>query len=199
MQMPSSSSDNAWKDVLKLKVAPKVRVFWWRVLHGFLPARQVLWRKHIEPIACCEVCGAQEESIMHTLVGCTVAKEVWRQVREATDVKLPTLHPLTWASDLMTGMCSEKETAIILCGMWALWTMRNKKRHGELSMSVYQAAIWARDTIFDLWQLSYPAGQARIEAIQPKWQPPNLGWVKVNTDVAFYATEKSWSDGMRPP
>jgi len=41
----------------------------------------------------------------------------------------------------------------ILCGMWALWMMRNKRRHGEQSMTIQQAALWARDTAFDLWQL----------------------------------------------
>lgn len=76
MQLPSSSGDNACKDVWKLKVPPKVRVFRWRVLHEFLPARQILWRRHIEPIAYCEVRGAQEESIMHVLAECTVAGDV---------------------------------------------------------------------------------------------------------------------------
>ena len=130
------------------------------------------------------MCGAQEESIRHVLIECTVAKEVWRQVKAATGVKLP-LHPLTWAADLLNGLCSEKVTTI-LCAMWALWTMRNKRRHGELTMTVYQAAIWAKDTAFDLWQLSHPPNQVPPEVSPPKWQTPTPGWVKVNTDAAFY-------------
>lgn len=164
--MPSSSGEGPWKKIRKLQVPPKVRIFWCRVLNEFLPARQVLWRKHIEPIAFCEVCGAQEETIRHVLIDCTVAREVWVQVKLLSGVKLPSLHPVTWASDLLSGMCGEKETALILCTMWALWSMRNKRRHGELSMSVYQAALWARDVIHDLWQLYQSSLKPRKEGAQ---------------------------------
>jgi hypothetical protein len=37
--LPSSSDDWQWKAVWKMPVPPKVRVFWWRVLKEFLPAR----------------------------------------------------------------------------------------------------------------------------------------------------------------
>ena len=33
----ASREDQAWSLVWKLNVPPKVRVFWWRVLHNFLP------------------------------------------------------------------------------------------------------------------------------------------------------------------
>lgn len=71
---PGSSGDEVWKGIWKLKVPPKVKVFWWRVLHEFLPARQILHCRHLEPIANCKVCGASEESIYHVLVECTVAR-----------------------------------------------------------------------------------------------------------------------------
>jgi hypothetical protein len=70
------------------KFPPKVKVFWWRVIHEFLPARQILWKGHTEPIACCEVCGAPEESIDHVLLDCSI-KEFWHQVRMRIGVKIP--------------------------------------------------------------------------------------------------------------
>lgn len=39
----------------------------------FLPASHVLHRRHIEPIANCELCGSGEETIGHVLIDCTVA------------------------------------------------------------------------------------------------------------------------------
>jgi hypothetical protein len=74
---PSSSDDRLWKSVWKLSVPPKVKVFWWRVLHEFLPAKQILHRRHIEPLAYCEICGDPEESIRHVPLECSVAKEFW--------------------------------------------------------------------------------------------------------------------------
>jgi hypothetical protein len=73
--------------------------------------------------------------------------------------------------------------------MWALWSMRNKRRHGERPMNAFQAASWAKDTTFGLWQMYHSSNRLRFEAPCLKWQPPSPGWVKVNTDAAFYETD----------
>jgi hypothetical protein len=45
------------------------------VINEFLPAKQVLHRRHIEPLATCDICGCQEASLQHVLLECTVAIE----------------------------------------------------------------------------------------------------------------------------
>ena len=64
----STSGDLTWKQIWRLCVPPKVRVFWWRVVNGFLPAKGVLHKRHIERVPNCDVCGAEEESINHVLM-----------------------------------------------------------------------------------------------------------------------------------
>jgi hypothetical protein len=45
---PASSENGRWWGVLrKLKVPPKVRIFWWRVINNFLPSNAELARRHI--------------------------------------------------------------------------------------------------------------------------------------------------------
>jgi hypothetical protein len=56
------------------------------------------------------------------------------------------LNEVTWATDLMSDLCPRYDQAIIMCGVWALWMQRNKSRHGELTMTIHQAVVWARDT-----------------------------------------------------
>jgi ribonuclease HI len=147
----------------------------------------VLFRRHIERIAFCEDCGDPEESIQHALMGCSVAKRFWHQVRLGTGVKIPSLNPETWATDIISGVCSERDTVIILCSMWALWMMRNKRRHGEQPMNDHQAMTWARDTAHDLWQLSQELKPRIDRPERPKWSLPKPGWVKINSDAAFQA------------
>jgi hypothetical protein len=128
----SSSGDQTWKRIWQLCVPPKVRVFWWRVVNEFLPAKGILHRRHIEPIPNCDVCGSEEESIRHVLLDCTIARRFWEQTRALTGVKMTRLHPQTWAWDLINpSHCPERNAAIILCGMWSLWMGRNKRKHGE--------------------------------------------------------------------
>lgn len=45
---PGASTDGLWKIIWNLEIPPKVKVFWWRVVHEFLPARHILWKRHIE-------------------------------------------------------------------------------------------------------------------------------------------------------
>jgi len=131
-----------------------------------------------------------QESIRHVLLDCIVAKDFWSQTRLAAGVKIPSLQTTTWASDLMSDICTKREQAVILCGMWALWMMRNKRRHGEQSMTLQQAALWARDTAFDLWQLVHKPEPREPVSVAPGWKPPESGWVKVNTDAASHAGRK---------
>ena len=45
----------------------------------------------------------------------------WREVKIITGVKLPSLHPFSWASDLlMDDMCTDKDRAILIIGMYSL-------------------------------------------------------------------------------
>lgn len=89
---PGGSGDDSWARIWKLDVPPKVKVFWWRVLHEFLPTKAVLNHRHIEPTAFCEMCGAEKETIRHVLVECTMARQFWREIKLLTGVKLPNLH-----------------------------------------------------------------------------------------------------------
>ena len=48
---------------------------------------------------------------------CTMAKYCWDQAKVLTSVKVPRLHPLTWAHELVDpGFCSGKDAAVYF--MW---------------------------------------------------------------------------------
>jgi hypothetical protein len=147
----STSKNTVWRKILKLKVPPKIKVFWWHVVHEFLPTRQILHRKHVEPIANCKVCGADKESIRHVLVECSIAESFWEQMKAVTSVKLPPLHEETWALDLVEGRAgSDRDQATIIIGMYALWMQRNRRRHEEASPPIRVAVQWAPDLAYDL-------------------------------------------------
>jgi hypothetical protein len=54
----------------------------------------------------CETCGADEESIRYVLIDCTIAKAFWEQAKALIGIKLPNLHPQSWAVDLLSDICS---------------------------------------------------------------------------------------------
>lgn len=96
-----AANDPMWKQLWKQKVPPKVRVFWWRVVHDYMPCRANLHRRHIDQIANCETCGTPKETSFHALVECTMARSFWKKLKEIGGIKLPKLCPRTWAIDLL--------------------------------------------------------------------------------------------------
>lgn len=191
---PSSSSDDVWMKIWKLEVPPKIRVFWWRVIHQFLPCRSIMHNRHVEHIANCEVCGDPEESIRHVLIDCTVARMFWKHAKKLIGIKLPQLHPLNWARDLLSNICSRKDAAIIICGMWALWSMKNKRRHGEVWL-LRQAVTWIKDTAFDLWSILKQTGNHGDRRRQMQWIPPVETWTKCNVDGNFFTNSREGGTG----
>jgi hypothetical protein len=114
----------------------------------------------------------------------------WEQARALIGIKLPNLHPQSWATDLLSDICSQRERAIIICGMWSLWTMRNKRRHGEAPLPIHKAMEWIKDTAFDIWCIIHPSKLARKPSQQKQWAAPMESWIKCNVDASFYELSK---------
>nr|XP_027101745.1 uncharacterized protein LOC113722690 [Coffea arabica] len=67
-----------WKDLWKLKVKHKQKIFLWKCLNDALPVRALMFgrTKIGDPI--CSRCGAEMETIEHTLLNCREAKLIWK-------------------------------------------------------------------------------------------------------------------------
>jgi hypothetical protein len=125
-----------WKRLSKLKIPPKVRIFWWMALNGFLPSKAELKRRHIREEGYCDVCGDPSESLYHVMITCPWAKRFWAEVKATLGRKLPELHPSTWATDLLSGsVCSMDDAAVFVCECWSLWSGRNRRVHGRSAWS----------------------------------------------------------------
>lgn len=134
-----------------LRCRQKSEYFGGGVILEFLPTQQILHVRHVEPIANCEVCGSDEETIRHVLCECTVARDFWDHAKTLAGVKLLDLHPVTWAYDLVCGrVVSGENQAMIIVGIYSLWTQRNKRRHGEQSLPIRESVRWAMDLAYDL-------------------------------------------------
>jgi hypothetical protein len=189
----STSRGNAnpiWKSLWRPSAPPKVKTFWWRVFNNFMPCREVLHKKHIERMPTCGACGAQSESAMHALLECEWAKIFWNEVHSLTGVKIPNLHPRSWASDLTDGsFLNEKDTCMVLCGMWAIWKARNDRRHGNISLPLMKVVHWALVIAYDLWNAGIKHGSVNKPKIRTLRHPPDDGWTKINVDGAFSSEE----------
>jgi ribonuclease HI len=80
--------------------------------------------------------------------------------------------------------------------MWAIWTARNKRIHGEKVMTISQACTWGRDMASDLNQSSQHLADVKMQSKFFKWQSPPEGIVKVNVDAAFNSDSQLGATGV---
>ena len=72
-----TSSSSVWKELWKLSIPSKIKIFAWRVLHGCIPCLTILANKHISNTGNCPMCQTGAEDIKHALFSCNRAREVW--------------------------------------------------------------------------------------------------------------------------
>ena len=169
----SSSKDiQLWNRLWKLKVMPKVRVFWWRVLRGILPVESTLKHRHVASLARCKVCLAANEDMRHALITCNHAKKFWVEAMNWLDIKLPDLHPSTWERDILCDLViPEEDRPKIITVMWVIWTSRNNITHDNGTTDPVQTMRRVREA---LAILDLPREHAKI---MPGfgWRPPDDG------------------------
>lgn len=66
-----------WKNIWKLKTAPKIRHFLWRALSGALAVAERLQYRGLSSNATCLACGQAQETICHVLFNCPTAVAAW--------------------------------------------------------------------------------------------------------------------------
>jgi hypothetical protein len=188
----SFSEKQMWEQLWKLKVVPKVRVFWWRVLRGILPVEQTLQYRHIATLARCKICLSADEDMRHALLLCTHAMRFWAEARVALDVKVPNLHPSTWARDVLCDpIIPTCDRGKIITVMWAIWTSRNNITHDREGWDPIQSMVRMKN---DLALLDIPRQQA-LMLPGFGWRPPDERCIKINTDAGLAFEERKGGAG----
>ena len=169
----SNGGETKWRALWKLKVMPKIRIFWWRVLKGILPRHAELHRRHMKELSQCPICGHEEESLYHAFISCDHAKKFWVEAQNFFQFKLPNLHPVTWREDILDSqILSKKVSAIVVSVMWSIWSIRNKFTHGEDQFQHLKSMELVNELIR---ALEFPPEGKKPNRNVPGWKPPDVG------------------------
>ncbi|KAL0367156.1 UNVERIFIED_CONTAM: hypothetical protein Sradi_3605700 [Sesamum radiatum] len=82
-QQPSTSSmqrvtePRLWSFIWSSCTPPRVRTFVWRACHEALPTATNLAKRNPNLSVECNICHVGEESLMHVLLRCSFARQVW--------------------------------------------------------------------------------------------------------------------------
>ncbi|KAK1686574.1 hypothetical protein QYE76_047422 [Lolium multiflorum] len=118
------------------------------------------------------------------------------EIKVVLSVKIPSLHPATWAIDIIdSNKVDPRVAAIILCGGWAVWAERNARDHGESTRSIAQSVKWTTDITRDLAE-SIRVKTSGHPKRRSKWRRPEEGVIKVNVDAGFDLNNGEGSSGL---
>ncbi|KAK2448079.1 TMV resistance protein N [Trifolium repens] len=152
----------------------------------------------------CLYCGDVEETILHVLRDCPLAKDIWLSVIPLHDRGVFFMGELkTWMSfNLNNSVCWN--ATVDWCDFWALvchclWTWRNKEQHIDSFVRPYRPVQYIMKLVDD-----YVHATNTISAVIERnrmismiaWVPPKATFVKLNTDGAYKDNQTAGCGGV---
>jgi hypothetical protein len=117
------------------RVPPKVRTLAWRLSQEALTTQTNRKRQKLEAVATCQICGMEEESGHHAVVGCTMAAALRHEMRRHWSLPGEIEFRYTGPDWLLSSVDEDTKAKVLLL-MWRAWYMRNDIMHGNGTASV---------------------------------------------------------------
>ncbi|XP_031101801.1 uncharacterized protein LOC116005700 [Ipomoea triloba] len=182
-----AKDSHSW--IWKITCVERVRLFIWKVAVNGLLTNAERFRWGLSPNAECPRCGAQEESTDHLLRQCDFAKECWEAASAPasfmTSFHLPLIDWMMKACTMVTTADGNRWHTAFPYLLWNMW-----KAHNNLVFNGTHAL--AHDIIIKTKREAQEAHRILLKHTGPLharqtwvlWSPPQLNYVKMNSDGA---------------
>ena len=194
---PSRSSDEGvkrfWKNIWRLKVPNKVKVFLWRACSSALPTKVGLHKRKIVNDNLCEQCWVEAEDEVHAVWNCDCIHAVWEVPFAVARTKNPRMNSM---SDLVSFIADEiRELDKFAMKAWVVWQRRNKLQLKEENTPIHKVYNFAMSLLTEFQQKKKrPTSQRQSK--QNRWLPPPPNSVKINFNGAVFSELKEAGVGV---
>ena len=185
-----------WKNLWRLKLPAKVKIFAWRACVNGLPTMEKVCSRGISTSSDCPICGKELENVHHALLLCDFANLVWDCWFDVPQMILRnnwTFHDL--AMHVLIHKPSH-DLELFLTVAWAIWFNRNKVIHEDKCSSPSQVWQMAKNLIEEFNE----AASSDLFTPRPSqlysWSPPPPGVFKINVDGSSSDLGESSSIGV---
>lgn len=192
--------DQNWKNLWRIKVPPKLRLFAWRLARSSLPTGEEKKRRHIIQSAVCPICNVASDSWRHALLDCNMAKSVWA-LRD-DDLVIPLIGDETPNARLwLFGLCKtlkQDQMMAALVTLWAVWWARRKAIHEEEFQSPLSTHLFI-ERYLDEIRASNPKSTKMTawgNTSTSTWIPLEPGFAKFNIDGAVAKSSNRGAVGV---
>lgn len=165
----------------------KIRIFVWRAAKNLLPSAENLWKRKIVQEPTCQLCKMGIENLFHALVDCKAAKKVWRLSLFDNDIQAAPGQDVLSLLHGVKRLRSKADVDLFAAILWAKWNARNqwlfkgKRENPQSVVAKAEAVMEAYKRVQPSVAVSHGKQQ---KVAQLGWNPPQEGFVKINTDAA---------------
>ena len=160
-----------------------------------LPTKLNLYKRGINTNVICPLCDQGVETIIHSLVFCDLARQLWDKWKECpVNLKSNYLDIANIALRIMADGTSQ-DLKIFFVTAWSLWYSKNQK--------VFEANIQTPDQVWSFagrfiqdYKEASNLCNCGIASAKSKWRAPPVGIYKVNVDGATSENDRPSSIGV---
>ncbi|KAL0906162.1 hypothetical protein M5K25_024632 [Dendrobium thyrsiflorum] len=178
------TQDDRFDWIYKVKLLPRERLFWWRVIHNAIPTQEWLVSKQLGDSEECIWGCMNKEDVYHILFHCKFSLQVFKTL-EDWGFPMPSYHKHVVEDSERTLIFSNPDI-LFLKSVYQIWMNRNRRKHGGSwwSPAMVASSVLGSFNLINLSLMWKQWGTTRLYPIGISWCPPPSNWLKVNIDGA---------------
>ncbi|XP_039145745.1 uncharacterized protein LOC120282984 [Dioscorea cayenensis subsp. rotundata] len=117
---------DGWRNLWRLKIAPRPKYFMWLLLHNGIKTYDYLYRLNLGPQTLCRFCNIDFECTEHLFNHCSKAQYIWRLVSAAIGKQVSFLDGFSsghWLSPT-NSVYDLRDQSVIAVTSWLIWKSR---------------------------------------------------------------------------
>ncbi|XP_072074464.1 uncharacterized protein [Arachis hypogaea] len=192
LSQANENQDQTWNLIWKWKGPQRIKCFMWLATQNKLMTserRQKIFGANPN----CHRCPNNPETLLHTLRDCTEASRIWRQLVKpsyiTTFYRAPFETWIRWNLTVEIGANAQPWLSQFVVTCWWLWKWRNKEIFDPPFRRPNNAHLWIKEYLQRInnafEKVNILKGAQKKKEIHIAWQPPEDGWLKINTDGAI--------------
>ncbi|CAL1402678.1 unnamed protein product [Linum trigynum] len=189
--LPHHLDSKFWKCLWNLPIPPKLKIFLWRLVRGFLPLCTVLKQKTLCDVDTCPICSVEAETFSHCFFNCRIARGLWELAGQETirqDVCVLT-PDVAWHRIFFSLQLSKVQIAEIVFLSWRVWKARCWSVHDRVQYLPPALVRQFRSHLSEWQDVSNGRQPSQPMTRQRGEQPPTIscppGGILIRFDGAF--------------